>query len=114
MTSSSAKIGQGDLLFMAQIDVHQRSNNHHRLFGSGQKCANTHHKFTKKAKKLHLMTPSSTNIGHNDLILAMQVEGHVVIDKQHRPLSYCQRNLYRPLTHSENRLKCALDDPISP
>ena len=50
MTPRSANIGHSDLFFTVQIDVYQRSNNHHRLFGSGQNCANTHHKFMKKAK----------------------------------------------------------------
>ena len=47
MTPSSANIGQTDLLFSAQIDVHQRSTYHHRPLGRGQKCANVPTKFTE-------------------------------------------------------------------
>ena len=47
MTPSSANIGQTDLLFSAQIEVHQRSNYHNRPLGCDQKCANVPPKFTK-------------------------------------------------------------------
>ena len=114
MTPSSENIGHSDLFFTVQIDVHQRSNNQHTPLGNGKECAIIHHNFMKKAKNVYLMTPSSTNIGHNDLVLVMHIKGHMVSDKQHRPLSYCQISLHRPLTHSEKRLNGALDDPIFP
>ena len=87
MTPSSTNIGHSDLIFTVQIDVHQRSNNQHTPLCYGKECANIHHKFMNKAKKLHLMTPSSVNIGHSDLVSPIEIEGHMLIDKQHRPLS---------------------------
>ena len=113
MTPSSTNIGHSDLLFTIQIDVQERSNYPYRPWACSPKCANVPPKFTKKAQKLHLMTPIPQNIGHSDLFLLMQIRGLTRIDYQHRPLGYGYKCLHMPLTHRANRLKYALDDPIS-
>ena len=103
MTPSSANIGHSDLLSTIQKGIHQRSNYHQRPLDCGQICANVPTKFAKKAKKLHLMTPSSKNIGHSDLYLLMQIKGLMRTDYQHTPLGHGHICPYMPLTHRANR-----------
>ena len=47
---SSVNIGQTDLLFCAQIDVHQRSTYHHRPLGCDQSVQMCHQSLQKTQK----------------------------------------------------------------
>ena len=110
-------IGHSDLVPCMIIANGLVVNNCHTKSRCAQYCTNVPPKTEKSAQNVHLMTPSSANIGQTDLLFSAQIEVNQRSDYHHRPLGCDQKCANVPpnfTKNTKNRQKCALDDPRSP
>ena len=80
--------GHIDLLLYVIITHWFVVNNCYTKCRCAQKSTNVLSKTRKGAYYLHLMTPSSANIGHSDLLFTVQIDVHQGRHCQHALLVY--------------------------